>query len=329
MKGLLLHGANHFEVSDSIPEPDPAPGWAVVKTAYCGICGSDMPRFFETGSYKSPMVIGHEFSGVVDQLVPGGRIPKGTPVAILPIIPCGVCEGCVQTGEPFHCSNYQFIGSRNDGGFAQYCAVKEENLFPLGDIPLKTGALIEIMAVALHTVRRSGYQNGASIVFGAGPIGLAVAMWLKYFKSDVTIVDVREESLTRARGMGFEKVYAFDAVPQGHYEFAFEASGAAPVLPRMVELLEHKGCITVVGRNDKATCFEAPVFEKLMRKELIVYGCWGYNLKGEDALIRQAFPKMPVEAMISHVIPLEESVEILKKMYRKELDYCKVLVQLN
>ena len=131
MKALVLHGPNDFKVENDWPAPEAKEGWAVVKVAYAGVCGSDMPRFFKTGSYHHPMIIGHEFSGVVEVPAVGGSVPKGTPVAVMPIIPCGVCSGCKKTGEPFHCKQYQFIGSRNDGGFAQYCLVPESNLLRL------------------------------------------------------------------------------------------------------------------------------------------------------------------------------------------------------
>ena len=124
MKAFVLYGPNDYRLEE-YPTPCAKDDWAVVKVSYAGICGSDMPRFFQTGSYHSPMVLGHEFSGVICEAAPNGKLPVGTPVAIMPIIPCGTCDGCITYNEPFQCERYQFIGSRNDGGFAQYCLVKE------------------------------------------------------------------------------------------------------------------------------------------------------------------------------------------------------------
>lgn len=330
MRALVLYGPNDYRVEDDWKEPELPDGWALVKVAYAGICGSDLPRFFQTGSYHSPMIIGHEFSGVVAKQAKGGSIAEGTPVAILPIIPCGECSGCRKTAQPFHCRSYQFIGSRNDGGFAQYCAVKEENLFPLASkAELKVGAMIELLSVGLHVVRRSGPVREKSIVFGAGPIGLSCALWLKFLGSDVTIVDIRDFSLQIARDLGLHGV-SFDELEDGIlFDCAYEASGAASAIVKAVEVVDDLGSITVVGRNPKETAFPSKVFEKLMRKELTLNGCWGYNLKGEEALMQKFLAENKVERMISHIISLDESIQMLEDIKEKKCDYCKVMIQLN
>ena len=158
MKALVLHGPGRFGVEPEWPDPQPRPGWARIRVARAGICGSDLPRFVATGSYHHPMILGHEFAGIVDEPAPDSeRYRGGEPVAVLPLIPCGDCPGC-DRNEPFHCERYQFLGSRNDGGFAQYCLVPEENLFPPPPgFDLRWGAFLEPLAVGLHVVRRSGF----------------------------------------------------------------------------------------------------------------------------------------------------------------------------
>lgn len=170
MKALVLHGPGSYRVESAWPDPILVPGWALIRVRQAGICGSDLPRFAVTGSYHHPMILGHEFAGTVETPALGSaRFRTGDCVAVLPIIPCKACEGC-QTGDPFHCRNYQFLGSRNDGGFAEYCLVPEENLFRLpAGVDFRAGAFIEPIAVALHVVRRSGFQKGESaLVFGRG-----------------------------------------------------------------------------------------------------------------------------------------------------------------
>ena len=161
-------------------------------------------------------------------------------MAILPIIPCGSCPGCA-TGEPFHCTNYQFLGSRNDGGFAEYCLVPEDNLFFLPEeVDLRIGAFIEPIAVAMHVLRRSAFQAGQSaIVFGAGSIGILIALWFKVFgASRVAITDIRPESLQTAREVGLDEVfYARSAphLPMHSFDAAFEAAGSAKALLSAIE----------------------------------------------------------------------------------------------
>lgn len=330
MKALVLYGPNDYRIENDWPLPQPPEGWALVKVSYAGICGSDIPRFFTTGSYRAPMIIGHEFSGVVVRSAASGKIAEGTQVAVLPIIPCGTCEGCRATGQPFHCDHYQFIGSRNDGGFAEYCAVKEENLFPLAEgQDLKVGAMIELFAVGLHVVRRSGFKAGRSVVFGAGPVGLACAQWLDHLGSQVTVVDVRGYSLSIARNLGLNAV-GFNELGDGkHFDFAYEASGASAALTRAVLVTKDLGTVTVVGRNTGDTVFTSAVLEKLMRKELTLNGCWGYNLAGEEALMRSFLASRDMSPMISHLIPLDQTPEVFEKVVRVKGEYCKIMIDLE
>ena len=330
MKALVLYGPGSYRVENDWQMPEIPAGWALVKVAYAGICGSDIPRFFTTGSYHHPMIIGHEFSGVVAKAAEGGKNPEGTPVAVMPIIPCGECEGCRAPGQPFHCSHYQFIGSRNDGGFAEYVAVPDCNLFPLDSREeLKMGAMIEPLAVGLHVIRRSGIEKDSAVVFGAGPIGLTCAMWLKFLGNDVTIVDVREYSLSIARKLGLNAKKFDELGDDERFGYAFEASGANAALVRAIEVTRDLGKITVVGRNTRETVLGVKQFEMLMRKELTLNGCWGYNIDGEEELIRGILKAYDPDCMISHMITLEEVSDALENLVRARAEYCKIMIRIG
>ena len=335
MKALVLHGPGHYGVEADWPTPEARPGWARVRVRYAGVCGSDLPRFAVTGSYRHPMILGHEFAGTVDTPAPGSdRFRPGDPVAVLPIIPCGDCPGC-RAGEPFHCRNYQFLGSRNDGGFAEYCLVPEGNLFPLPPgLDLRVGALIEPIAVALHVVRRSGFTAGQSaLVFGAGAIGLLVALWLRAFvASRITVVDLRPESLELAARLGFAAA-AGAPQPDGPagYDAVFEAAGSGKALLAGIEQVRDKGAITVVGRDTSDTTLPLNSFERFMRKEASLHGCWGYNLNGEEGFLYEALERgaFPVEPLFTHEVTLEEAPGAIAAMIKKKFYYCKVLVRIQ
>jgi threonine dehydrogenase-like Zn-dependent dehydrogenase len=275
MRALVIYGPGEYRVEPDWPKPQPKSGWVRVKVRHAGICGSDITRFATTGSYHHPMILGHEFSGVVDALAHGSsRYRAGQKVAVLPIIPCGTCSGC-DMGEPFHCNDYQFLGSRNDGGFAEYCLVPEENLFPLPEaLDLRIGAFIEPIAVALHVLRRSGFRSGQSaLVFGAGTIGILIALWLKIFgAARLVITDVRPESLLTARSVGLSET--FDArqlrpddegiLPNlSGFEAAIEAAGSAKALVSAIEVVANKGTITVVGREVADIVIPLASFERI------------------------------------------------------------------
>ena len=337
MKALVLHGPGHYEVEPDWPEPDPPPGWARVRVTHAGICGSDIPRFSTTGSYHHPMILGHEFTGVVETpAADSTQVDNGQRVAVLPIIPCGECAGCREHG-PFHCLRYQFLGSRNDGGFAELCAVPEANLLALPDgVDERYGAFVEPLSVGLHTVRRSGFTAGSSaLVFGAGPIGLLTAMWLRHLgASRVAVADVRPESLELARRIGFEQLIDprdDDALSSlGSFEFVYEAAGARAALLGAIQVADREGVVTVIGRDSGDTVIPKDLFEMLMRKELRLVGCWGYDLRTDRDAVQQALgdPAFPLEHLITHQVPLTDAPPVIRQMIDRSIYYCKVMLDI-
>jgi L-iditol 2-dehydrogenase len=147
-----------------------------------GICGSDIPRIFETGTYHFPTIPGHEFSGRVAEVYRGESDLTGwlgKRVGVFPLIPCRECEPC-RNRQYEMCQHYNYLGSRCDGGFAEYVAVPVWNLIPLPDeVSYEEAALLEPASVALHAARRldlTGVQSVA--LFGLGTIGILIAEWL-------------------------------------------------------------------------------------------------------------------------------------------------------
>ena len=336
MKALVLYGPGEYRIDPDWPMPDVKAGWVRIRVRYAAICGSDLPRFTTTGSYHHPMILGHEFAGEVERPATGSsRFKGGERVAVLPIIPCGNCPGCV-LGEPFHCENYQFLGSRNDGGFAEYCVAPETNLFRLPDeISMRAGAMIEPAAVALHAVRRSGFVPGQSaLVFGAGAIGLLIGLWLKIFGGrQVAMVDLRDENLELARSMGFKDVYNPESVAaglSGLFDHTFEAAGSNAALLEAVERTETKGTLTVVGRDTVDTRIPLGSFEKLMRREMSLRGSWGYNLRGDSDFLQESLlpGRLDPDRLISSEVALDDAPQTIKRMADGAFWHSRVVVKI-
>ena len=336
VKALVIHGPGQYSVEPEWPVPAVRPGWALLRVRFAGICGSDLVRFGRTGSYRHPMVLGHEFAGTVEEPSPGSaRFARGDAAAALPLIPCGSCEGCL-SGEPFHCSSYQFLGSRNDGGFAHYCLVPEDNLLALPPgTDLRTGAFMEPIAVGLHVVRRSGFSPGSTaLVFGAGSIGLLVGLWLRYMGAPrVVFCDLRADSLAMAKRLGFSEAVlpdsaAFATLPR--FDSVFEAAGSGNALRAGIDKTRDLGSLTVVGRDPAETRIPHDSFEKLMRREIAVKGCWGYNMKGEEQTVLGALNggALPVSAMVTQETSLEDAPRLIRAMIEGSLYYCKAMIAL-
>lgn len=122
MTSIAVTGAESLTAVEA-PVPAPGPGQALVRVAYCGICGSDVPRYFDGAVHAFPQVLGHEFSGAVAATGPGCSTPVGTRVAVAPHIPCGRCGQC-RDANPTLCENHSFIGSRGPGRWRSTCSLR-------------------------------------------------------------------------------------------------------------------------------------------------------------------------------------------------------------
>ena len=122
MKAVRLNKIGDFRMEE-MPLPEIKGEELLVKVEACGICGSDLPRVFELGAHVHPITIGHEFAGtIVKAAREEDQELVGKTAAVFPLIPCGECEFC-KTGHYAQCANYNYLGSRCDGGFAEYCVI--------------------------------------------------------------------------------------------------------------------------------------------------------------------------------------------------------------
>lgn len=155
MKAWVLHGVNDIKL-EALEKPVPDQGEVLVSVKAAGICGSDIPRIYKTGAHRHPLIPGHEFSGVVEELGAGVDAAwQGKRVGIFPLIPCRNCPPCANRQYEM-CRNYDYLGSRRDGGFAEYVAVPSECLLELPEqVSFAEAAMLEPMAVAAHAMRRA------------------------------------------------------------------------------------------------------------------------------------------------------------------------------
>lgn len=159
MKAYVLHGIGDMRYEE-VKEPSLKPGEVLVEVKAAGICGSDIPRIFETGTYSYPLIPGHEFSGVVVRAAAQAEEQwLGKRVGVFPLLPCKSCAPC-RSGRFEMCRKYSYFGSRTDGAFAQYVAVPVWNLVELPkSVSFEAAAMFEPMAVAVHAMRNIGLSG--------------------------------------------------------------------------------------------------------------------------------------------------------------------------
>ncbi|NJD11505.1 MAG: zinc-binding dehydrogenase [Gemmatimonadetes bacterium] len=191
MTAARLHGPSDMRV-ETLPQPGP-PGAAQVllRVQAMGICGSDLHSFTDARIgdtvVSAPLVLGHEFSAVVEAVGPGSLdgcfepIRPGVRVAVDPAQPCGHCELCAK-GHPNLCRHLRFCSNYpHDGCLREWMHVPADTCFPLPDrIDDVAGALLEPLGVAIHAVDLARIRVGSSVaVLGAGPIGLLILQMAK------------------------------------------------------------------------------------------------------------------------------------------------------
>ena len=292
MKSIIYKGAGEV-VSEEKAVPASGAGEVLIKVAYAGICGSDM--FIYQGTHpraQAPLVMGHEFSGVIEAGHP--TLAKGTPVTVYPLLSCGQCEPC-KNGTPHVCNTLKLIGIDCDGGMAEYVKVPADKVveIPAG-LNLKLGAFIEPVAVGVHAVRRSGYKPGdTAVVYGAGPIGLCVAACLSYFgASRVLVIEANPYRLEIARKLGFTPIDAAHddilAQVKAHTgglcaDYAFDCAAHPSVQNTLMDVIKVRGTAVVVGSYKKPP--EVDLL-KVEFKELTLIGIRVYERRDFDIAAR-------------------------------------------
>jgi (R,R)-butanediol dehydrogenase/meso-butanediol dehydrogenase/diacetyl reductase len=188
MTAAVWTATDEVDVAE-VPNPDVPAGWALVKVAYNGICGTDLAILHGLHPRAAaPLIMGHEISGWVERA--GATGPAvGTLVIVEPLISCGECRSC-KNGLSHVCRSLGLYGIDAPGALAQYVALPPEVLHavPAGVDP-RTATLAEPLAVAVHAVSRSGMEPGDTVaVYGAGPIGVLTALVAKHVGAAAVVI---------------------------------------------------------------------------------------------------------------------------------------------
>ena len=278
MKAGVLFGNEDIRYTE-IDTPQITDYEVLVKVRATGICGSDIPRVLHNGAHFYPIVLGHEFSGEVVEIgnnVTGFEI--GDRVSGVPLLPCMKCDDC-KKGNYALCKHYSFIGSREQGSFAEYIKLPASNAVKFDkSVSFEQGALFEPSTVALHGVRCADYVGGKDVaVLGGGTIGLFTMQWAKILGAKtVTVFDVNDERLSLAEKLGADHIINSmnTEPPKDEYEYVFETAGQPATILNAFEVAANKANVCFIGTPHNEVVFTPRQWENLNRKELSVTGSW-------------------------------------------------------
>ncbi len=239
------------------PDPTPGPGELVLRVDACGICGSDL-HLAEAFKGRPRTVFGHEFCGTVVAIgADAAGYREGDRVVGFPLFGCGYCPACA-SGSVAKCPQAQLTGAQRPGAYAEYVAVDAAASFPLPDeLTSDTGALVEPLAVAHHALERTPREPGEPVlVLGAGPVGLAVALWARALGArEVVVSDPLAHRRALAKTVGAEAIdptnqdvsEAFSLVTGGPPRVVVECVGRPGAIQHAMEVAAVDGQVTSVG----------------------------------------------------------------------------------
>lgn len=347
MWAYVLNGINELQLNDR-EMPIPQQGEVIVRVMACGICGSDIPRIFETGAHVHPLIPGHEFAGVVTDI--GKDTDKnwfGKRVGVFPLIPCGDCVLC-KNKQYEMCKSYSYLGSRRDGGFAEYVAVPQANLIELPEeVSFDVAAMLEPMAVAAHAVRGIGVKKTDSVaICGMGTIGLLLLMFLlgmgveKIFvignkesqKERAVLAGIDEDNFCDARHNVTEK-WLMEKTQNRGVDVFFECVGKNETILQAINMVAAGGKVMLVGNPYSDIKLEKTVYWKVLRNQLTLKGTWNSSFTHEDqddwhyVIQRLKEKKIKPEELITHRFSPEDLEKGLKIMRDKTEDYVKIMIE--
>lgn len=286
MKAAVLFGNEDIRYADW-ETPVCGAGQVKVKVRAAGICGSDVPRVLHNGAHFYPIVLGHEFSGDVVEVGEGvTNVKVGDTVTGAPLVPCMKCEDC-QLGNFSLCKHYSFIGSREQGCFAEYVVMPAANAVKYDpSIPYEQAAMFEPSTVAIHGLLHAGYRGGETVsVLGLGTIGIFTLQWAKILGAKkIVAFDIDDGRLELARRMGADDVVntrdpdfmkTAMAMTNGRgFQNVFEAAGNPITMKMAFELAGNKALLCFIGTPHNDVTFTPRQWENMNRKEFRLTGSW-------------------------------------------------------
>jgi L-iditol 2-dehydrogenase len=314
-----------------MPEPQPQKGELKVEVKAAGVCGTDIHILHDGFRYNPPVVLGHEFAGVVVAVgegVTGFKIGDRV-TAEAPARLCGTCAFC-RVGNYNLCSNRLGLGWGVNGCFAKYTVIEEKMAHKIPDnVSFKAGAVIEPLACVIHGMELTELSaDQVAIVAGPGPIGLLMLQAAKAEGATVIVTgtSIDKERLALAKRLGAD--YAVNVQEQDLAAFVrgltngygadvvFECSGNENSVNACLEAVKKGGKYTQMGLFGKRIGID---MDKVVTKELKLVGVQSQRWTSwERALKLLAAGKIQLEPVVSGEFSLADWEKAFQAFESKE-----------
>lgn len=355
MKAVRYYGKEDVRIEE-VEEPQTRPGTVKIAPAFNGICGSDLHLYHDgpmppaptsadahpLSGETLPVVFGHEFSGVVEEVGEGVEgISVGDHVAVEPLMVCNECTAC-KLGKYNLCEKMGFIGiSGLGGGLAEHIVVESRWVHQVGDMPLDQAALLEPLSVALHAVRHAGADQASgqlAVIGGAGPIGLLTAAVLRAYGVKTIVSEVSAERRSKAQETGVADIVV-DPTSEDLIEvvrkasdgamarYAFDAAGVSVVVDSLFDTLGPGGRLEVIAIH--VAPYELDITGRLTMQDREMGSSIGYANDHAEAIRLVNEGLVDLAPYITSKIKAEDIVEQGYQKLLNDRSEVKILVSMN
>jgi 2-desacetyl-2-hydroxyethyl bacteriochlorophyllide A dehydrogenase len=308
MKAVVLSAVNALAITD-VEKPKPGLKECLVKVLACGICGTD--RHIYHGEYPStkPVILGHEFGGVIEEVGPSSKFKVGQVVSVDPNIVCGKCMDC-QAGRTAFCPELTALGVNINGGLAEYVLTPDTQIYPVsnGLNPLHL-AFIEPLACSIRGLDLANLNGGEKVaVLGGGVIGLLVVQLAKLAgASEIVLITRQKFRRDVALKIGATRVIDPNSedvnTAATNMDVVFECAGAVETFQQAQNIARRGGSVIVLGLTAADVTLEVNPFN-IVVNELRIQGSFLNPLTQGRAAELVESGKLNLDILISKVVDL-------------------------
>ena len=337
MKAAVFYGKHDIRIED-MPVRPPDSGEVVIKTAYCGICGTDLHIYHgEEGpaGIDPPVILGHEMSGVVvetGKTVTG--LAVGDHVAVDPNFYCGACYYC-GSGQKHFCSGMNAFGVNYNGGFAEYCTLPAKAAIKAPkSLPLEVAAFAEPLSCCLHGMDLTGVRPGDNVLLiGGGTIGLLMLQLARISgASALTLIEPEADKRAIAERFGADNTFAGEGeyqdfvskTPGIRADKVIECVGKAETVSFAIRAATKGATVMLFGLTPPKAAVEILPFE-IFKKELCIRASFVNPYTEVRAMDLLGNNKIDAGKLIGERVPLDKLTEVFNEpSYRAKM---KMLVE--
>lgn len=321
MKGLVYQGFHDLKYID-LPKPKIKSTEVLLKIKSVGICGTDLHVYNGGMDLSAPIIMGHEFSGIIAEI--GSRVKNfkiGDRVVGEHVISCGVCHYCLN-GKPNLCPDSKIIGLHRSGALAEYLAIPADLIYKIPDsLSFDEAALIEPLSIAFYAVQKAGFLLGKNVtVIGQGPIGLLVDQILKISGAYVVGIDIFDHRLKFAKKRGWVDMTINSKkqslmkeisknIPAG-IDIVFEVVGQEATAELALEIVRRAGEVFILGVFESLSKIN---LMHIVKKELNVHGSWTCAFAFPPVIEFLADKKINLINLITHRYPASRGIKAFQE----------------